>query len=83
MTSLAAMLADVTARASAWPVTLEIRSTEAGHARGEGVPQAHLACGECGQSAFCLSPDMGAGAYAVTGEMLLAGVAAHLRQSHD
>jgi hypothetical protein len=83
LSSLQHEIGVITARAREWPVTVELRSTEDAHARGEGVPQAHLTCGECGQSVFCLSPDTREGFYLVTVETITAGVASHLRISHD
>jgi hypothetical protein len=73
----------ITARAQRWPVMVSHSVTEAGHARGEGVPQDHLICGECRQSVFCFSPDAREGTYRVSLEEITAGVAAHLRVSHE
>lgn len=82
-TTLAHEIEVITARAQAWPVTVETPHTEEGHIRGEGVPQAHLTCAECGQSVFLLSPDTREGFYVATLETITAGVAAHLRVSHE
>jgi hypothetical protein len=83
LSTLAHEIQVITARAQTWPVTVEFRSTEGGHARGEDVPQAHLTCGECGQSVFCLSPDTRDGFYLATVETITAGIASHLRISHE
>lgn len=83
MSRLDAEVERVTRQGMEWPVELVIRDTEPGHERGAGISQAHLACRQCGQSAFCLSPDISQGAYVVTGSAVVAGIAAHMRQSHD
>jgi len=70
--------------AAAWPVTFDLRVTGEDHARGPGVQQAHLVCaaGACGQSVFCLSADVSAGAYVTGPARYLYAVARHVREVH-
>ncbi len=84
MTPLQAEVERVTRLAMAWPVQLELRATSQDHARGEGVWQAHLVCARpgCGQSVFCLVPDLAGGGYVTTTATVDTGIAAHVRQSH-
>jgi hypothetical protein len=76
--------------AARWPVTYVSRETDPGHHWTEvthlGAPpatQAHLACGECGQSVTCLSPDVTRGAYTLNDETIRAGILRHIRQCHE
>lgn len=88
MTALQVMLDAVTARAQVWPLVFTVRETQAGHIGvaipSVGIPQAHLACRDCGQSVICLSPDLGApDGYQVAPGQITASAAAHIRQCHD
>jgi len=72
----------LTTAAAQWPVLYVRRVTEAGHAR-PGVLQAHLVCADCGQSVCCLTPGEGTGSYALTAALIMSGVLAHLKRSHE
>jgi hypothetical protein len=64
-----------------WPIRLVQRETETGHLMGHGVTQTHLTCHECGQSVCCLGT--GGGSYALTGQIIVSGILAHLKISHQ
>ena len=88
--SLQDMLDAVTARASGWPVVLDFRETGPDHIGVDmrvrpGTRQAHLACGQCGQSVLCLNTDLdrASSGYQVTPGGITASVAAHMRQCHE
>ncbi len=70
-----------TSLAATWPVRCVSRGTEPGHHLGPRS-QTHLVCQDCGQSAYCLSPDATAPGYVVSVAEILAGVLAHIREAH-
>jgi len=65
-----------------WSLELDLRVTDEGHHRGEGVPQAHVVCSRDRQSVFCLSVDTRGGAYVFTVAGLSAAVLRHVREAH-
>ena len=75
----ARVTAEITDR---WPVELDLRPTEKGHDRGEGIPQAHVVCTRDRQSVFCLSPDTSHGMYVFAVADLSAAVLRHVREAH-
>jgi hypothetical protein len=65
-----------------WLLELDLRETEAGHARGAGVKQAHLICTRDRQSVYCLAVDLSHAVAVFTVEGLAAAVMRHVREVH-
>lgn len=72
----------VVAVTAGWAVSYVSRETSQNHARGGGVPQAHLVCVSCDQSVVCLSLDSAGMGYVLTPGEVTARTLAHIRQRH-
>lgn len=82
MTGLDEMLARTAGPVASWPLELDHRVTEDGDHRGGELAQAHLICGRCRQSVWCLSKDLDAGVGVFTLGQLGAAVTRHFREVH-
>lgn len=71
----------MTTPALQWQIRFKERGTEDGHLKGNGIKQAHLICALCGQSVCCLGDPTGS--YALTAQIIVSGVLAHLKISHE
>ena len=82
MSTLAEMLARTVGPVNSWPLELDHRTTGEDDDRGPGLEQAHLICGRCRQSVWCLSKDLAAGVGVFTPAQLAAATTRHFREVH-
>ena len=73
----------MTDAAMQWPIEFHVEQASDDHLTHAGKMQAHLRCKICGQSVQCLSPDWERGGYMISGQLIVSGILAHLKISHE
>lgn len=73
----------LTSDALQWGIRFHVEPNADDHLTAPGKTAAHLRCATCGQSVACLTPDIDLGTYALTAQIIVSGIIAHLKISHE